>query len=78
MRRGTTGFPTAAKKKRERLLRLRLLRRARRGDVGALCILWEKYHLRLPLVERRLPYTFPWVRRGSAREPRGPLNGVGG
>lgn len=68
MRQATTGFPTAARKKRERRLRLRLLRRARAGDAGALCILWEKYHLRLPLVERQLPYTFPWMRRGARRQ----------
>ncbi len=52
-------------------MRLRLLRRARAGDAGALCILWEKYRLRLPLVEQRLPYTFPWMRRRARRERRG-------
>ena len=51
------------------------MRKARKGNVGALCILREKYHLRLPLVERRLPYVFPWMRGegGAARPPAGGL-----
>ena len=61
--------------KREQRRRLRLMRKARKGNVGALCILREKYHLRLPLVERRLPYVFPWMRGegGAARPPAGGL-----
>ena len=53
---------------REHRRRLRLLRKARAGDVGALCILREKYHLRLPLVERQILYTLPWMRR-PGRDP---------
>jgi hypothetical protein len=52
--------------------RRRLLRKAHRGDVGALCILRERYHLRLPLIEAASPYTFPWMRReGRGRGPKG-------
>lgn len=52
-----------AKDLREYRHRARLLRKARAGDAGALCILREQYHLRLPLVEQKLPYTLPWMRR---------------
>ena len=51
---------------RELRRRRRLLRKAHRGDVGALCILRERYHLRLPLIEAASRYTFPWI-RGDAR-----------
>lgn len=50
---------------RERRRRLRLLRQARGGNVGALCILRELYHLRLPLVEAQLSCTLPWMRRNK-------------
>ncbi|HEY7677869.1 MAG TPA: hypothetical protein VIG69_12395 [Candidatus Methylomirabilis sp.] len=59
---------------RERRRRMRLLRKARAGDAGALCILRERYHLRLPLIEQRIPYALPWMRRrgaGSRRERTG-------
>lgn len=54
---------------REHRRRRRLLRKARKGDVGALCILREMYQLRLPLVEQKLPYTFPWMRPRPGRWP---------
>ena len=38
-----------------------LLGRARAGDLGSLCILWEKYRLRLPLVEARVRVRLPWL-----------------
>ena len=52
---------------REHWNRRRLLQQARAGDVGALCILREKYHLRLPLIEQRLRHPMPWMRQG--RDP---------
>jgi hypothetical protein len=39
---------------RERQARDRLLRRGQRGNPRALRLLWERYHLRLPLVEQKL------------------------
>ena len=57
---------------RELRRRKRLLRQARRGDVGALCILRERYHLRLPLIEARSRYTFPWSPRAAgSRKAKG-------
>lgn len=55
---------------RERRRRLRLLRKARAGDAGALCVLRELYHLRLPLIEQALPYRLPWMRRRGRRPAR--------
>ena len=52
---------------REHWNRRRLLQQARAGDVGALCILREKYHIRLPLIEQRLRHPLPWMRPG--RDP---------
>jgi hypothetical protein len=49
--------------------RRKLLREARAGSAGALCLLWERYRLRLPLVEARVPFTFPWM-RASPGNPR--------
>ena len=45
--------------------RLGLLREAQSGDVGALCILRERYRLRLPLVEARLKVRLPWTRKAA-------------
>jgi hypothetical protein len=50
----------------EQQWRVDTLRRARSGDVGALCILRERYSLRLPLVEARLTTRLPWIVRGDA------------
>ncbi len=58
---------------REHRRRLRLLRKAHNGDVGALCILREMYQLRLPLVEQKLPYIFPWMRARPRRRAPGPV-----
>jgi len=52
--------------------RRRLLRQARAGSAGALCLLWERYRLRLPLVEQRISVAFPRMRAflGGRRPPR--------
>ena len=40
-----------------------LMAEGKAGDVGALCILWERWGFRLPAVEGRLSMTLPWMRR---------------
>jgi hypothetical protein len=49
----------------ERISRRELLEQARAGDVGALCLLQERYRLRLPLVESRLGLRLPWIREDA-------------
>ena len=39
-----------------------LLRRGRRGEIPALCLLWERWKFRLPGVEGRLLFTMPWMK----------------
>jgi hypothetical protein len=51
---------------REKISRRELLEQPRAGDVGALCILRERYRLRLPLVEARLGLRLPWNREDGA------------
>jgi len=43
--------------------RATILALAQTGDVGALCILKERWGLRLPRVEGRLHVTLPWMGR---------------
>jgi len=38
-----------------------VLAQARTGDIGALCILKERWGLRLPTVEGRLRFSLPWM-----------------
>lgn len=40
-----------------------LMRLGRDGDIGALCILKERWGLRFPAVEGQLRFTLPWMRR---------------
>ena len=40
-----------------------VLAQARTGDIGALCILKERWGLRLPAVEGRLRFSLPWMGR---------------
>jgi hypothetical protein len=44
----------------EQLIRAKLIQGAKAGDVAALCILRERYGLRLPLVENALKIRLPW------------------
>jgi hypothetical protein len=44
----------------EHLNRAKLIQGAKAGDVAALCILRERYGLRLPLVEDALKINLPW------------------
>jgi len=46
----------------EQLTRTKLMQGARAGDVAALCLLHERYGLRLPLVENTLKVPLPWRR----------------
>ena len=46
----------------EHLTRTKLMQGARAGDVAALCLLRERYGLRLPLVENTLKVPLPWRR----------------
>lgn len=39
-----------------------LMRQGKIGDIGALCLLKERFGLRLPAVEGRLLFTLPWMK----------------
>jgi hypothetical protein len=49
----------------EQLAREKLMQGARAGDVTALCLLRERYGLRLPLVEDSIKVPLPWRRTSS-------------
>ena len=51
-----------------------LMRLGRAGDIGALCILWERWKFRLPAVEGKLVFTMPWMGR-NARTPEATRRG---
>lgn len=54
----------------EHQARQKLIRGAKAGDVGALCILQERYRIRLPLIEVALRIPFPWLKVAKAGEGR--------
>jgi hypothetical protein len=49
----------------EQLAREKLMQGAKAGDVTALCLLRERYGLRLPLVEDSIKVPLPWRRTSS-------------
>jgi hypothetical protein len=44
----------------EQLTRTKLMQGAKAGDVAALCLLRERYRLRLPLIEDAIKVPLPW------------------
>jgi hypothetical protein len=44
----------------EQLTRTKLMQGAKAGDVAALCLLRERYGLRLPLIEDAIKVPLPW------------------
>jgi len=44
----------------EQLTRMKLMQGAKAGDVAALCLLRERYGLRLPLIEDAIKVPLPW------------------
>ena len=49
----------------EQLTRTKLMQGAKAGDVTALCLLRERYGLRLPLVEDAVKVPLPWRRNNG-------------